>query len=312
MKYNYILGISPGLLMERSLADHNLLPKVLRTCCELDGYQAVDIFFAEEPEIRREQLRILGGSGKRVNYISPPSHQDPINDPGALDDGRWNASIELTRRHMDFAAESGSEIYVVTAGHDDGADLRAAKQERFAAYLHRVCEYAATLGLEVVMEPIERRRFKRMLYGPTCECAKLVADLRQEGCSNLSLMMDTAHLPLMEERFADALQESEAVGLRHVHLGNAVLREGMPLYGHAHAPYGIAGGEFGPEQLSEQMEGFFRMGYLSTDAHRAPASLTFEVQPYPGFSGQTSAQLLRCMLEYALDAGYERYALKDR
>ena len=119
-------------------------------------------------------------------------------------------------------------------------------------------------------------------------------------------MVDITHLPLMEEEVAPAFDRSMQLGVRHVHLGSAVLEPGSPFYGHTHPPLGVEHGLFDTPELTEQLRCMIRCGYIAA-GRQAPMS--FEVQPLPGHTPEEPAAIQYEKLAAAFAAAAEQERL---
>lgn len=299
-------GISVNMLFPETLVNEEAHVAAVKACCVLENYEVLDVFLPEDSVIRQDVLKLLSESGKQINYNAPPAYQDPKYDAGSSDQNIRNSTLDLVKRHIDFAAQTGSKIFVLPSCRDTGGVReRAVRKENFKDFLCRAAVFAEEFGITMVLEPIERHRFKKMLLGPTFECVQFIKDMQKKGCDNVQLMIDTAHLPLMEEEFNKAIIQSSTVDLWHVHLGNAVLDQNSELYGHMHAPLGLPGGAFGFDDLVDQMSGFIAVGYIHTDGERR-STLSYEIRPYPGVSPRTTAQAAFEMLDNAFAVALER------
>jgi len=292
-------GISVNMLFPETLVNEDAQLDAFKVCCDFEKYEALDIFLPEDSVIRHYVLKLLTKSGKSTNYNAPPSYQDPQYDAGNADKTIRDSTLALIKRHIDFAAHSGSEIFVLPSCKDTGAQERGTRMEFFKDFMCQAAVYAEQYKITIILEPIERDRFKRMLLGPTFDCVEFVKDLQKKGCNNVQLMIDTAHLPLMGEDYTDALRYSKKVGLYHVHLGNAVLNKDNELYGHMHAPLDIQDGVYGFTDLVNLMSEMLELGFIRAEA-KNKLPISYEIRPYPGVSPQVTAAAVYDMLDNAL------------
>jgi sugar phosphate isomerase/epimerase len=144
-------------------------------------------------------------------------------------------------------------------------------------------------GPPVLLETFDRAGFGRnRLIGPTEEAA-WIADRVHPYFRGFGLVLDLSHLPLLGETPESALKAVRQ-DLRHVHIGNCVLRDpSHPAYGDQHPMFGIPEGENGVEQLAAFLKALLEIGYIGQASGAARKGVSFEVKP---FGGQTSAQVL--------------------
>ncbi len=293
-------GFSPSMLFKRAFTDESFLLTAYHRCCSLPEFDAMESFLPADREERTEILGLLRTYHKVLNYNTPGYFQldGPFNTCSD-DPGTRQGAFEDMKRHLGYAAEAGSPVFIVTGCPDKGEGPRAELKARYEDFFLRLCAEADRYSIRVLLEPIERHRFKKLLYGPTAECAAFIRAAREKGAANSGLMMDIAHLPLMEESQEDAIRDSGEIGFEHVHLGEAVLDPDNPFYGHTHPPLEARGALFSQQDLEDQFERFMRCGFIRKDGPRA--SISLEVSPYPGTREETS---IRLMYEKCVSAFY--------
>ena len=185
---------------------------------------------------------------------------------------------------------------------DKGEERRPELMKLYMEYFMALAEHVKQYNMNIVIEPIERHRFKQLILGPTPECAAFIAEAQKNGADNAHLMMDIHHLPLMEENLDDAIAAYLPVGLIHVHMGDAVLDPNNVFYGHTHPPVAVQGGMFDLPELTEQFVKLFECGFIPKTPGEKRASISLEVRPYTGVSEQTSIQFMYEKMKSAFDA----------
>ena len=304
MKDYIIPGISAMMLYPGTFDDENAHLRAVEIACSLPDFELLDMFFPEDPRSRLREMQMLRQSGKMIIVNSPPVMQQdgPFNPCADEPEVRRNA-LAFMKRHIEYAAEACAPAVVYTANVDRGEAIRVQLMDRFFDFACAAAETAQSYGILFVLEPMERHRFKRLFLGPTEECAAFVSRLQRAGYLNSRLMADMAHIPLMEEECDDAIRRSMATGLAHIHLGNAVLWEESPFYGHTHPPLGAAGGLFDTPELSAQLRQLIRHGFIGAKDRRVPIS--FEVQSYPDKTPEETATIHYHKLLSAFTAAME-------
>ena len=303
-------GLSPSMLFPKSFEDEWELYACYRSVCAYPEVEALESFLPEDGGLRKKILAVMKDAGKVLNYNTTLDFQldGPCNPCSDSPDFRENAFVCMCR-HIDYAAEAGSPLVVVTGCADQGPERREELVKRYAEYFLKVCAYAKQYNIRILIEPIERHRLKRLLWGPTKECAAFIRDMRAQGADNGGLMMDIAHLPLMEETVDQAIADYGEIGFEHVHVGDAVLDESSPFYGHTHPPLGVRCGTFSQTDLEEQFVKLFECGFIPKQAGEKRASLSLEVRPYPGVSQRTSALVMYEKCESAFLAAASRLGI---
>lgn len=303
-------GFSPTMLFPASFEDPLVHFAAIEMGCRYPHCEAFETFLPEDPAMRAACVREIRVAGIEMHYNSPGIFQveGPVN-PGSDDASVRAQALRCAKMHVDFAAECESPIFVTTGCLDKGEERRQELTDRYFDFFMALTEHARQYGIDVLLEPIERHRFKKLILGPTPECAAFIARAQKAGAENAHLMLDTAHLPLMEETMEDALAASMPVGLKLIHIGDAVLDPANEFYGHTHPPIGVQGGTFDWADLVEQFAAMLRCGYISPESGK-PANVSLEVKPYPGVSGATSIQVMYEKCRSAFAAALEQVSAK--
>ena len=291
-------GFSPTMLYPQAFEEDDTLYAAYLAARELPEMEALESFLPHDESKRKRMIAILKETGKVLNYNTPGYFQidgefNCCSDDPAVREHAW----EEMRRHLDHAGEAESPLFIVTGCADRGEDMRDELKKRYAEFFLRLCRDAEQYPVRILLEPIERHRFKRLIFGPTAECAAFIREMRADGAANSGLMMDIAHLPLMDETMEQAVRDCGEIGFEHVHLGNAVFAEDDRFYGHTHPPLNIMNGVFSQEDLERQFRLMGECGLIAEGKSRA--SISLEVKPYPGVTERTS---IRAMYEQCVSA----------
>ncbi len=275
-----ILGVTHQLLCPDAWTDAEAHE---RTLCEimLDlPVEAIDLLGPPDgnpARIAREAAAVRS-SGKQVHFCLPFLHAEPGSDPSHPDAAHRARALETATAGLAVAHAFGATRVVTVSGADLGPERRAAHTAGYVEFLTALCAAAAPLPL--VIEPMDREIDKRALIGPTAEAAALVRRVHAAGPTNLGLLVDMSHLPLLGEGFDQALDVAGEL-THHVHLGNCLLSDrGDPLYGDKHPPLGYPGSEHDASHLREFVAALRRSGYLARDG----ATVSFEVRPRAGLT----------------------------
>ncbi|NLI90068.1 MAG: TIM barrel protein [Epulopiscium sp.] len=285
------LGISPTMLMPDAFEDDMEHLAAFVACCKMQEYETLDTFLPHNKEIREYEIKMLKKYNKVLNYNTPIEFQLDGEYNPASDNSEYRANaVKLAKTHIDYAAEAGVKVFVVTGCADKGPDKRSELLERYKEYFLQVADYAEKHDMLVAIEPIERDVFKKIILGPTDECADFIQEMQEKGASNARLMLDSAHLPLMDETFDFALSHSLRAGLAHIHIGDAVSDPNSEYYGHTHPPLGVQGGVFDRDELTEQFVKLIECGHIKKVKNDDRPTISLEMRPYIGVSPETSAR----------------------
>lgn len=279
-----VIGVTHQLLCPAAWTDAE---EHERTLCEVilpSATAGVDLLPPPDGNPARvaREAAALAASGKRVVFCLPFLHAEAGSNPSSTEPAERRAALETARRWLDVGRAFGAAQVVTVSGPDPGPDQRAAQTAGYADFLVELCAEAAPLP--VCIEPMDRDIDKRALIGPTAEAAALVDQVHARGGTNLGLLIDMSHLPLLREGFDEALAAS-GPRTQHVHLGNCLLRDPADaFYGDKHPPLGYPGSEHDAGDLRRFVAALDRCGYLA----RPIASLSFEIRPRPGLTASAT------------------------
>lgn len=304
-----IFGCNPAMIYPDALNEEEALIRCYYLADQLPEYEVMECFLPDNAAERKRIIRNFRRRGLTLNYNLPGYFQLPgpfstVDDDPEVRKGAYARMKE----HVEYAAEAESPLLVLTAPADQGIEVRPELIKRFKEVYLKLCADAGKYGMKVLMEAAERERFKKLLLGPTKECVSFIRSVRADGGTNAGMVLDMAHMPLLEETMEQVIEDSDDVLFEHVHLGNSVLKEGEVYYGHMHAPIGIRGGCFTYEDLVHQFRLMMDCGYIPDKPGIKRAGISLEVRPYPGVTELTS---LRAMYEMSESAFYEAAAQKE-
>jgi len=294
---NYFrLGINHHLLFPASFESADVHEATLPRVLSMPEFEVVDLFILEGGEREKRLTEMILSGGKEVVYNCPLMTGPGLN-PHSPDRETVRCTKELLRVHLDRAKAVKAKFAVIASGVDPGADQREEHTERFVDYVAEACAYAAEgQPLQLVIEPFDRGIGKNLLIGPSAEALRVVEEVRKRGHSNIGILLDMGHVPIMEESFEQAVS-TLGPHIRHVHLGNCVKKNPAdPLYGDMHPPWGYPGGENDVEETAEFLKCLFAAGFLGEG--RRP-TVTFEMRPYAGLTEEESVRIFLEKLDKA-------------
>lgn len=287
-------GISPSMLFPQSFDDELAHFKAVVLCCRLSEFERFEAFLPGDSALRQAEIKEMKEHHKLLNYNIPGYFQlDNSFNPCSDDSFTRAHALSAVKEQIRFAAEAGSSIIEFTGSVDKGEEKRQELTDRYFEFFMEGALYAAQYGMTASLEPIERNRFKKLILGPTSECAAFIRRANKAGAGNAKLMLDLSHVPLMEENIDEAISISAESGIALVHMGNAVLEPSSCFYGHTHPPVGTPHGLFDTDELIHQFRLLIDCGYISPDktGEKRPM-ISLEVRPYPGADPITSAHLM--------------------
>ncbi|MGE5586705.1 MAG: TIM barrel protein [Clostridia bacterium] len=278
--YEYMrVGIIHFMAYPQIMKGEGPILETLTKIAEDDYFNAVEVTWMKDPEVRRQARNLLKAAHMTVAYGAQPRALVTGLDINSLDDSMRAQAVALLKEGIDEAYELGAVGFAFLAGKYPGKDKEEAACQALEDSIKQLCSHAKSKGsMPVVLEIFDRDIEKRSLVGPNDVALRIAANVRKEY-DNFGLMVDLSHLPLLRQTPEEALVPVKDY-LVHVHIGNAVVADpSHPAYGDAHPRFGIEGGENDVGELTHFLRVLFEVGYLGKGG---PRIVSFEVKPLPG------------------------------
>jgi len=175
-------------------------------------------------------------------------------------------AIELVKNEINLVAQRGIESLAVCSGPDPGPERRSREKDLLVESLIEICKYGAEASVRIFMENFDRDWDRKLLIGPTSESVDVTERVRRE-CSNLSIMWDLSHAPMLNETPRELDTAKEVLG--HVHIG-CTKRIG-DRYLDTHPVFYGEGAINGVEEVAMLLKKLLEIGYNGM--------ISFEVKP---------------------------------
>lgn len=278
------LGLVHHMLYARSVEDPDFHVTTLEAMVQRTDIETLDCCLPYGVERQARLARAIRASGKE--HVAFAIHLFPLRKlslASTLYAEQAQARL-LVENMIAQAVAIGATGFVFASGGPPHAEATAGHHRAFLEFCRWLCERLAPHHIDALLEPFDFDHDKKFLYGPLDRNLELVARLREEF-PNVGIELDMAHLPLMREGFASAIQRS-APWLKRVHLGNCVSRDRLdPFYGDRHPPIGYPGGDIDVPQLVEILAALKAAKFLRRDNR---GDLLVEINPFPGKSAEES------------------------
>lgn len=242
-------------------------------------FSAIEVGKMPDDETRDKVKRILEQSHLKVCYGAQPRLLGPKLNPNDIDEeGRKKAEATLLEA-IDEAEYLGAKGIAFLAGkwEPETKDLAYAQLLKTT---RNICTYAASKGMMVELEVFDFDMDKAALIGPAPYAAKFAADMRCTH-NNFGLLVDLSHFPTTYETSKFVIQTLRPY-ITHLHIGNAVVKEGCEAYGDQHPRFGFPNSANDVDELVDfftvlKEEGFFNA--------KNPYVLSMEVKPWADEDG---------------------------
>lgn len=224
--------------------DYPILESVKTICCD-EYFSVLEITHIEDQDTKDRVRDMLAQGHMKVCYGAQPRLLGPKLNPNDLDEeGRKKAEAVLIDS-IDEAEYMGAKGIAFLAGKWEPET----KDQAYAQLLkttRAVCSYAASKKMMVELEVFDFDMDKAALIGPAPYAARFAADMRMTH-NNFGLLVDLSHFPTTYETSRFVIQTLRPY-ITHLHIGNAVVKEGCEAYGDQHPRFGF------PESANDTMQ----------------------------------------------------------
>lgn len=250
-----------------------LLDSVKQLCCDA-YFTALEITHIDDLETRERVRKMLEQSHMKVCYGAQPRLLGAGLNPNDLDEEGRKKAESILKDSLDEAKYMGASGIAFLAGKWE-PETREQAYMQLLKTTRAVCDYAAAKGMMVELEVFDFDMDKAALIGPAPYAARFAADMRTTH-HNFGLLVDLSHFPTTYETSQFVIRTLRPY-ITHLHIGNAVVKEGMEAYGDQHPRFGFPGSANDTEQLRDfftvlKEEGFFNPEH--------PYVLSLEVKPW--------------------------------
>ena len=248
--------------------------EVIQKVASDDFFDAIEIPTKMDDETRAKAAKMLAEGHLKVCCGAQPRLLGPKLNPNDIDEEGRKAAEATLMEAIDQAEELGAKGIAFLAGKW----APETKDEAYAQLLkttRNLCDYAATKGMNVELEVFDFDMDKAALIGPAPYAAKFAADMRTTH-SNFGLLVDLSHFPTTYETSKFVIQTLRPY-ITHLHIGNAVVKEGCEAYGDQHPRFGFPNSANDTAELLDFFRVLKRGGFFDAEN---PMVLSFEVKPW--------------------------------
>ncbi len=248
-------------------------------------FEAVEVGWITDPEIRKQVRKWVVGSGKEVTYCTGPVAFGEGLDINSRDEGLRIKSVERLKQLADDALDYDAKILVISSGANTEPTKRGEAFRMLTESINELCAFCREIRRDkpmiVSVELFDWEIDKKLLLGPVEDAVRFSERIVRDN-SNFSLTLDLSHLPLMGTAAEKAVPLCMPY-LQHIHVGNCVVKDANHTkYGDKHPVFGIDGGEIGRAEVQNFFKVLDSNGYTKKRVPtRRPVIMT-EVIASPG------------------------------
>lgn len=262
-----------GTIQWMSHPTYPLLESIKTIACD-EFFDALEIGRIADDSLREQAKNLLAQSHLKVCYGAQPRLLGPKLNPNALEEEERKKAENTLLEAVDEAEYLGAKGVAFLSGKW----VPDHKDEHYAQLLkttRAVCDYALTKNMMVELEVFDYDMDKAALIGPAPYAAEFAADMRKTH-PNFGLLVDLSHFPTTYETSRFVVRTLRPY-ITHLHIGNAVVKDGCVAYGDQHPRFGFPNSANDTDELLD----FFRVlkeeGFFNA---QNPYVLSLEVKPW--------------------------------
>lgn len=228
--------------------------EVIKKAASFGFYKNLELGIYYDAANRRIVRNILEENDLTATTFITPEIKDQKLALCDLDEGGRKKAIELSKKLIDMAAESGYMHVGVPSGDDPGRVFRGLAKQKLTESMVELADYVKQYGMNLTIEPLDRYAFKKQLIGPMEENVVWFDEVHK-AAPNTFIHWDSAHEALAGIDLMKSLDLC-APYLGQFHLCDCIADPGEPGFGDlhmdvAHAPEWTTDGFLTPEKGAE-------------------------------------------------------------
>ncbi len=274
VKFPWKVGIVTFMAFPNA-TDAKSVKEALKTIADDGFFDEVEIpiypdeIWNEIKDLLKEKEIIVGGA------LQPDILTNKLSIHTENEEERRKA-IEYVKSKIDLAAKRGINVVALCSGSDPGLEKRDKERKLLIEALKEICSYAKERNVQILLEPFDRDYDRKLLIGPLIEAVDVVKEVRKEY-SNVGVLWDLSHAPMLEEKPEDLKQYKEFIA--HIHVGCAK-REG-DTFKDTHPTFYTPGAVNDVSDVARLFKVLYEIGYKGI--------VTLEIKPEPQ---QTSLEII--------------------
>ncbi len=269
------LGLVHFMAFPSAMSGEGDIEATVNTVLEDSDFECIELTSILDNSTRQRVAERIRQSGIFMTYGAQPQLLRNKENLNSLDEALRLRAVDRMKHCIDEAYAMGAKGFAYLAGKFDPEQVEAHYQALVKS-TREICTYARQKGdMPVNLEVFDYDVEKCSLIGPVDRALRFVKEITAEY-PFFGLMIDLSHITQLHETLDENI-EPIAPYIRHVHIANAVLKQGAPAYGDQHPRFGFPNSLVDTEMLAAFLRKLFDIGYLKEG--KRPV-VSFEVKPW--------------------------------
>lgn len=238
-------------------------------------FDVIEVTWIKDKKVREQAAKMIKSGHMSVAYGSQPRMLTTGMNINDLDEEKRLAALNSLKEGIDEAYELGATGFAFLSGKYE-EETKEESYRQLVKSTRELCAYAKSKGdMPVILEIFDYDLDKKSIIGPA-ELARRFAEEMTAEFDNFGLMADLSHIPQLRETNMESLEPIKEY-LKHIHIGNCVIKEGYEGFGDTHVGFGFPNSENDVDELVDFLKALFDIGYLGEG--KRPV-VSFEVKPW--------------------------------
>ena len=258
----------PGLMLSNTWPESRRYEGETLRCLEralkesfFAAYQCVEVPYPQE---RQQIAATINAENLSLTYCLTRVLNERGLDLSARDSTLRTKSVQHTISSLDDVKQAGaSNLHLISGPAPPDESQRSESLKCLEQSLFEIAQAARDYQLVVLVEPLDVNAHKKKTLGHTPEAIAVIKGVRDCGCPNVGLCLDTAHMYLNNEDPKQALAQAQD-WVAEFHFCNCVTDVDSTLFGDQHLPIKPPG-RLGIEQMAEIFAWGRQIGFFGRD-----------------------------------------------
>lgn len=254
--------VHPGL-WPAAASDEKIWERSVRSVMEDSFFKRIEVAPITDARRRKQLNEWLQMANMKAGYLLQPLIFGKGYNLQSSDNAEKMLAVEGIIAGMDEAVESGADRVAVISGPNDPKEESEAALERLSESLILLDQAAAERNLQLDLEMFDTTVDKKRLFGNSTMAKALMEQLGKQT-TNLSLLVDLSHVPLLDETVEETVMNT-ASWLGHAHIGNCSTKPDDARYGDKHPYFGYENGWHGVSEVAQFLQALHDVGYWNLE-----------------------------------------------
>ncbi|TRZ40505.1 hypothetical protein CEQ21_06265 [Niallia circulans] len=249
-------GLWPNAANDEKVWEHSI-----RTVLEDSFFERIEIAPIANSNRRRQFAEWLRVANMNASYLLQPLIFGKELNLHSSNKEEQMQAVNQIMQAMDDAVEAGADRVAVISGPKNLNEQYEDELQRLCDSLLLLDKAAKERNLQLDLELFDTDIDKNRFFGNSNMAAHLM-NLLEKHTTNLSLLVDLSHVPLLGEDIEETVHNTNN-WLGHVHIGNCSIDRKDDRFGDKHPYFGYQNGCHSVPEVAAFLKDLIEVGYIN-------------------------------------------------